>query len=98
MFDNGQVWVKDNYNIDLFGESELSQNDSGFILIFMMKRKKVKSVLVMEAIPAIYVLCESPEQKLFYHSEMPQRETEEKEDEINNTLPKDHISPLKINQ
>ena len=64
-----------------YGESELSQNDSGWIHLDFYDDKKVKSILAMES--AIYVLCESPEQKLFYHSDRPQiqRETYVFEDE-----------------
>ena len=72
MLDNGQVWALDNPDFKTFsyGEREFTQNDSGWIHIDFYDDKKVKSILAMES--AIYVLCESPEQKLFYHSNGPQ--------------------------
>ena len=86
LLDNGQVWVKDSPSMTLFKEDEFkTRNDGGWIHLSFYDDKNVKFILAMEV--AIYVLCESPEQKLYYHSDLPQnlREDEENEDEINNT-------------
>ena len=69
LLDNGQVWVLDHHDMDLFSADEFTRNDSGWIHLDFYDDNKVKSILAMEA---IYVLCESPEQKLFYHSDIPQ--------------------------
>ena len=79
LLDNGEVWVQNNPNMDCFPEDEFPPNDAGWSHLPVYDDKKVKSVLAMEA--AIYVLCESPEQKLFYHSDMPQSRNREGDDE-----------------
>ena len=96
LLDNGQVWALDNSEFEIFsyGESEFTQNDSGWIHLDFYDDKKVKSILAMES--AIYVLCESPEQKLYYHCNGPQIQTEydEDEEEINNSPPLEPEDPL----
>ena len=96
LLDNGQVWALDNSEFEIFsyGESEFTQNNSGWIHLDFYDDKKVKSILAMES--AIYVLCESPEQKLYYHCNGPQIQTEydEDEEEINNSPPLEPEDPL----
>ena len=72
MLDNGQVWIQhDSVSGEIiFTEEEYPPNDDGWIHLPVYDDKKVKSILAMEY--AFYVLCESPEQKLFYHSGIPQ--------------------------
>ena len=78
LLDNGEVWVQRNPDMEVFTEDEFSPNDAGWIHLPVYDDKKVKSILAMES--AVYVLCESPEQKLFYHSEIPQIPYKEDED------------------
>ena len=84
--------------MDVFRDDKLTQNDSGWTHLGFYDDKKVKSILAMES--AVYVLCESPEQKLFYHSDMPQSrnkgsdEEEEEEEEDDENTPEDPSFPI----
>ena len=83
LLDNGEVWIQHNSLSGeiIFTEEEYPPNDAGWIHLPVYDDKKVKSILAMEY--AVYILCESPEQKLFYHSETQQTHPDEEEDDEN---------------
>ena len=68
LLDNGQVWVLDNTYYGTLRDEEKFPiaNDIGWTHLTFFDDKKVKCVLAMNSI--IYVLCENPEQKLYYYS------------------------------
>ena len=58
LLDNGQVWAIDN--------DKIPANEHNWKLLSFFNDKNVKQVLPMDEI--CYILCECPEQKLFYYS------------------------------
>ena len=79
LLDNGEVWVQDSPTIELeLFDWESTVGD--WIHLYFYDDKKVKNILATDSI--IYVLCESPEQKLIFHSRLkvPKRKESDEEE------------------
>ena len=88
LLDNGQVWAIDNDDYDIL--DEIPANEHNWKLLSFFNDKKVKQVLAMDQI--CYVLCECPEQKLFYYSVSHTHEGYESEESADDLTPIEDIT------
>ena len=84
LLDNGQVWVIDNSKYYIF--SKLPTNNAGWTHLSFYDDKNVKYLAMSET---IFILCENPKSKLYYHSPH-QRDERDDDENYDKSLPIEH--------